>query len=215
MSINKSIQYNVFDTNGEIVQTKLLFSLKIATKSGNYLLHKDILRHQLNKKQGTVSTKTRSEVRGGGKKPWRQKGTGRARAGSNRSPLWKGGGVIFGPKPNKINLKINQKERQLAIRTLLYNKRKNIFVIKDLESLLTVPNTKIFSNFCKNYQIDQKKNLLIVVKEKPLALKLATRNLKQVELISASSLNTLSLLKAQQILLTPLSLNVVKETFCD
>merc|ERR1712127_494882 len=117
---------------GEIVQTKLLFSLKIATKSGNYLLHKDILRHQLNKKQGTVSTKTRSEVRGGGKKPWRQKGTGRARAGSNSSPLWKGGGVIFGPKPKKVVLKLNKKERKLALQTLLYNKKNRVLVIDDL-----------------------------------------------------------------------------------
>ena len=215
MTVQKFIKYNSLDVDGQVLNDEHKLELNVLEKSGNYLIHKDILRHQISKKQGTVSTKTRSEVRGGGRKPWQQKGTGRARAGSNRSPLWKGGGVIFGPKPNKINLKINQKERQLAIRTLLYNKRKNIFVIKDLESLLTVPNTKIFSNFCKNYQIDQKKNLLIVVKEKPLALKLATRNLKQVELISASSLNTLSLLKAQQILLTPLSLNVVKETFCD
>lgn len=126
MTVQKSIIYDVFDTNGQILDNGEKFDISIVEKSGNYLIHKDILRHQINQKQGTVSTKTRGEVRGGGRKPWRQKGTGRARAGSNRSPLWKGGGVIFGPKPKKINLKINQKERQLAIRTLLYNKRKNI-----------------------------------------------------------------------------------------
>ena len=215
MTVQKSIIYDVFDTNGQILDNGEKFDISIVEKSGNYLIHKDILRHQINQKQGTVSTKTRGEVRGGGRKPWRQKGTGRARAGSNRSPLWKGGGVIFGPKPKKINLKINQKERQLAIRTLLYNKRKNISVIKNLESMLKVPNTKSFSDFCKNCQINSKENLLIVVEDKTLALKLATRNLKHIELISASSLNTLSLLKAKQILLTPLSINVIKETFCD
>jgi len=215
MTVQKSIIYDVFDTNGQILDNGEKFDISIVEKSGNYLIHKDILRHQINQKQGTVSTKTRGEVRGGGRKPWRQKGTGRARAGSNRSPLWKGGGVIFGPKPKKINLKINQKERQLAIRTLLYNKRKNISVIKNLESMLKVPNTKLFSDFCKNCQINSKENLLIVVEDKTLALKLATRNLKHIELISASSLNTLSLLKAKQILLTPLSINVIKETFCD
>jgi len=215
MTVQKSIIYDVFDTNGQILDNGEKFDISIVEKSGNYLIHKYILRHQINQKQGTVSTKTRGEVRGGGRKPWRQKGTGRARAGSNRSPLWKGGGVIFGPKPKKINLKINQKERQLAIRTLLYNKRKNISVIKNLESMLKVPNTKLFSDFCKNCQINSKENLLIVVEDKTLALKLATRNLKHIELISASSLNTLSLLKAKQILLTPLSINVIKETFCD
>ena len=90
---------------------------------------KDISRHQSNRRQWTVSTKTRSEVRGGGRKPWRQKGTGRARAGSNTSPLWKGGGVIFGPKPKQINFKLNQKERKLALQTLLYNKRNVISII--------------------------------------------------------------------------------------
>merc|ERR1712153_281954 len=96
--------------------------------NANYLIHKDILRHQISKKQGTASTKTRSEVRGGGRKPWKQKGTGRARAGSNRSPLWKGGGVIFGPKPKTMQHKLNKKEFQLALRTLLYNKKNNLFV---------------------------------------------------------------------------------------
>merc|ERR1712106_997512 len=103
--------------------------LKVLEKSGNYLVYKDISRQQKQQKQGTVSTKTRSEVRGGGRKPWQQKGTGRARAGSNRSPLWKGGGVIFGPKPKAVTLKLNQKERKLSLQTLLYNKRDNILVI--------------------------------------------------------------------------------------
>ena len=95
-------------------------------------------------KQGTTSTKTRSEVKGGGKKPWRQKGTGRARAGSNRSPLWKGGGIIFGPKPQQNILKLNKKERKLALQTLLYSKRNNILVIEDLESKMTETRTKNF-----------------------------------------------------------------------
>ena len=215
MTIRKYIIYNVFDTNRQILNNGENFEIDIAETSGNYLIHKDILRHQINQKQGTSSTKTRSEVRGGGRKPWRQKGTGKARAGSNTSPLWKGGGVIFGPKPKKMNIKINQKERQLAIRTLLYNKRNQISVINNLELMLTVPNTKLFLDFCKNCQIDSKQTILIIVKEKTEALKLATRNLRYVELISASSLNTLSLLKVQQILLTPLAINVIKETFCD
>lgn len=213
--VKKFITYDVFNTNGEIVENNQKLDISILEESGNYLIHKDIVRHQLNQRQGTVSTKTRSEVRGGGKKPWRQKGTGRARAGSNTSPLWKGGGVIFGPKPHKTIIKINQKERQLALRTLLYNKQKNISVIDNLELTLTDSKTKSFTNFCNSCDIDLNQNILLIVSEKTLAIKLSTKNLKNVELISAKSLNTLSLLRAKQVLLTPLAIKMIKETFCD
>ena len=131
MAVQKIIEYNSLDANGQILPEKYNLTLTVLENSGNYLIHRDILRHQLSQKQGTVSTKTRSEVRGGGKKPWKQKGTGRARAGSSRSPLWKGGGVIFGPKPKTVNLKLNKKERALALQTLFYNKRNNISVVGD------------------------------------------------------------------------------------
>ena len=98
MTVQKFIKYNSLDINGQVLNDEHQIELNVLEKSGNYLIHKDVLRQQISKKQGTASSKTRSEVRGGGRKPWRQKGTGRARAGSNRSPLWKGGGVIFGPK---------------------------------------------------------------------------------------------------------------------
>merc|ERR1712231_34341 len=131
--------------------------------SGNYLIHKDLHRQEIHKKQGTVSTKTRSEVRGGGRKPWRQKGTGRARAGSNRSPLWKGGGVIFGPKPKTKSLKLNKKERLLSLQTLLYNKRNNILVLDNLEEIFTSAKTKLFLDLCNKLNIDLNRKVLIVV----------------------------------------------------
>jgi large subunit ribosomal protein L4 len=215
MAVQKIIEYNSLDSNGQISSDKYNFNLKILEDSGNYLIHRDILRHQLSQKQGTVSTKTRSEVRGGGKKPWQQKGTGRARAGSSRSPLWRGGGVIFGPKPKTTNLKLNKKERNLALQTLLYNKRENILVIGELESLINESKTKVFCDICKNYNLDLNQKLLFVVPKKTTPLKLSTQNLKNVELISASNLNTLSLLKAKQILLTPLAVNDIKEIYCD
>jgi len=110
---------------------------------------------------------------------------------------------------------MNQKERQLALRTLIYNKWKNISIIDNLEVLANNPNTKVFYDFCKNFNINLNQNLLIVVPEKTLSLKLSTRNLKNVELISAANLNTLSLLKAKQIIVTPLAIKLIKETFCD
>lgn len=215
MAVQKIIEYNSLDSNGQISSDKYNFTLNILEDSGNYLIHRDILRHQLSQKQGTVSTKTRSEVRGGGKKPWQQKGTGRARAGSNRSPLWRGGGVIFGPKPRTVNLKLNKKERNLALQTLLYNKRNNISVIGELETLINEPKTKAFCNICNDYNINLEQKVLVIVSTKTTPLKLATKNLKNVELISAAHLNTLSLLKAKQILLTPLAVNNIKEIYCD
>jgi large subunit ribosomal protein L4 len=215
MTIQKFIKYNPLSINGKILESTHELKLNILETSGNYLLHKDLLRHYNSQKQGTVSTKTRSEVRGGGRKPWRQKGTGRARAGSNRSPLWKGGGVIFGPKPKKISLKLNKKERRLALQTLLYNKKNNIVLIEDLENGIEKPKTKKFLKICQNCKIDLDQKVLVIVSKKTIPLKLSTQNLKNVELILASNLNTLSLLKAKQIILTPLAINDIKEIYCD
>ena len=214
MTVQKFIKYNSLDINGQVLNDEHKLELNVLEKSGNYLIHKDILRHQISKKQGTVSTKTRSEVRGGGRKPWRQKGTGRARAGSNRSPLWKGGGVIFGPKPKKTVLKLNKKERKLALQTLLYNKRNNISVIENLENAIESAKTKTFFTVCKNCGVDLDQKVLVIVSKKTPALKLSNRNMKNEELISAANLNTLSILKAKQILLTPLAVNEIKETYC-
>jgi large subunit ribosomal protein L4 len=215
MTVQKFITYTPLDINGKQLDSKHELRLKVLENSGNYLLHKDLLRHFSAQNQGTVSTKTRSEVRGGGRKPWRQKGTGRARAGSNRSPLWKGGGVIFGPKPKTVSLKLNKKERRLALQTLLYNKKNNILIIENLETAITQPKTKAFLKVCQECNIDLNQKILVIVSKKPVPLKLATQNLKNVELISASNLNTFSLLKAKQIILTPLAINDIQEIYCD
>ena len=215
MTVQKFITYNPLDINGKKLDSNQKLKLNVFETSGNYLLHKDLLRHFNSKRQGTVSTKTRSEVRGGGRKPWRQKGTGRARAGSNRSPLWKGGGVIFGPKPKKVSFKLNKKERQLALQTLLYNKKNNIIIIENLENEIVKPKTKTFLKVCEDCNIKLDKNVLVIVSNKTTPLKLATQNLKKVELISASNLNTVSLLKAKQIILTTLAINEIKEIYCD
>ena len=215
MTIQKFIKYTSLGIDGEQLNSNCELKLNVLELSGNYLLHKDLLRHYNSQKQGTTSTKTRSEVSGGGRKPWNQKGTGRARAGSNRSPLWKGGGVIFGPKPKKSILKLNKKERKLALQTLLYNKRNNILVIEDLESKVTETKTRKFLKICNNCNINLDQKVLLIVSNKTLALKLSTQNIKNVELISASNLNTFSLLKAKQILLTSLALKNIKEIYCE
>lgn len=215
MTVQKFITYSPFDKNGNKLDSKHSLQLNILEKSGNYLLHKDLLRHLSSKKQGTVSTKTRSEVRGGGRKPWRQKGTGRARAGSNRSPLWRGGGVIFGPKPKKVLLKLNKKERRLVLQTLLYNKKTNSRMIENLENEINEPKTKAFLKICQECNINLDQKLLVIVSKKTIPLKRSTQNLQNVELICASNLNTLSLLKAKQIVLTPAAINDIKEIYCE
>ena len=215
MTVQKLITYHSFDITGKQLDSIYQLKLNILESSGNYLLHRDILRHFSSQKQGTSSTKTRSEVRGGGRKPWRQKGTGRARAGSNRSPLWKGGGIIFGPKPGKVSIKVNKKERRLALQTLLYNKKNSILILENLETIISKSKTKVFQKVCDNCAVNLNQKILLIVSKKTLPLRLATQNLKNVELISASSLNTLSLLKAKQIILTSLAISYIKEIYCD
>lgn len=215
MTCEKLIEYNSLDINGEQLSNNYKLKLRVLEKTGNYLIHKDVLRQTTAKTQGTSSVKTRSEVRGGGRKPWQQKGTGRARAGSNRSPLWKGGGVIFGPKPKIISFKVNKKERRLALQTVFYNKRNNQIIIEDLENQIIESKTKNFLQICKKCNIDFNKKTLVVVSKKTVALKLSIQNLQNIELILASNLNTLSLLKAKQIILTPLAINDIKEIYCD
>ena len=215
MTIQKFITYTPLDINGKQLSDSHELKLTVLENSGNYLLHKDVVRHSSSQTQGTTSTKTRSEVRGGGRKPWRQKGTGRARAGSSRSPLWKGGGVIFGPKPKKLSLKLNKKERRLALQTLLYNKKNNLVIIEDLENQIIEPKTKNFLKICQDCQVNLDQKVLVIVSKKTIPLKLSTQNLKNVELILASNINSLSFLKAKQIVLTPLAINDIKEIYCD
>ena len=211
----KELEFKTINSNGDILPETCYIKYHISDHSGNFLIHRDIVRQQLSLKQGTVSSKNRSEVRGGGKKPWRQKGTGRARAGSNSSPLWSGGGVIFGPKPKTINLKLNKKERKLALQTLLFNRSSSFTIIKDLESFITEPKTKTFSNMCRRFNLNLNEKILVIVSKKIVPLKLSIQNLKNVELICASNLNTLSLLKAKKYLVSPSAINQIKEIYCD
>lgn len=213
MSVQKKVTYKTVNLVGEQLDSTYELDLKVLTNSGNYLIHKDILRHHVLKQQATVSTKTRSEVRGGGRKPWRQKGTGRARAGSNRSPLWKGGGVIFGPKPRSKSYKLNKKERRLALETLLYNKKDQILLIDNLEDNFVIPKTKEFCKVCQKCGINLNQKVLVVVSKKVTPLKLAVQNIKNVELISTNHLNTLSLIKAKQVVITNSALIDLKKVF--
>jgi len=122
---------------------KASLDLKVAKEAGALdLMHRAVLRQQAHSRQGTASTLTRSEVRGGGRKPYKQKGTGRARQGSIRTPLRPGGGITFGPKPRSYNLAMNRKERRSALRTALMARIEDLVVVKDFATTLTTPKTK-------------------------------------------------------------------------
>lgn len=181
--------------------------------SSLYLIHRAYVTQRKNTLQSTHSTKTRSEVRGGGRKPWKQKGSGRARAGSNRSPLWRGGGVIFGPKPRIITRKINKKEKQLALLTLLKLKQNNTIILDNFSSIQVEKKTQSLINQLKANSIDPTNKIGFIVMEKDQNLYLASRNLKNIFLFPFNSLNVVDLLKVDYIITTSEILNLTYQFY--
>ena len=211
--VNKTLEYKVINVlDGQTTKTNEL-TLDIANENANYIVHRALKHQNVLSHQYTSSTKTRSEVRGGGRKPWKQKGTGRARAGSSRSPLWKGGGVIFGPKPKSVNHKLNKKEFQLALRTLLFNKKENLTIFDNIE--ISNCKTKEILNMLSKANKNLDSKTLIILEKPNKTIQLAVRNVPNVETVLASSLNIKALLRAQQIFLDETTLNLIKEIYCN
>jgi large subunit ribosomal protein L4 len=183
--------------------------------SAEHILWLAVKRQLHNSRQGTSSTLTKSEVRGGGKKPWKQKGTGRARAGSSRSPLWRGGGVIFGPKPRDFEIKMNRKERRLALRTALQSRADDVLVVEEFESNLVTPKTKEFVQALKRWGVDPEKKILLILDQKQENTYRSARNVAKVRVITANNLNVFDLLHADRIVMTTTALDVVKATYQD
>jgi large subunit ribosomal protein L4 len=198
----------------EVGQTTL--ELKVANEdNAPHIVHRALVRQMGNARQGTASTKTRAEVRGGGRKPWRQKGTGRARAGSNRSPLWRGGGVIFGPKPRDYSTKMNRKERRLALRTAFYSRIEDLVVVEDFVDQLPRPKTKELASAISRWGIPDGSKVLLVVSDRDETVYLSARNISYVKLISATNLNVHDVLVADQIVTTASALSKIQEVYSD
>nr|YP_009312927.1 Ribosomal protein L4 [Helminthora furcellata]SCW21181.1 Ribosomal protein L4 [Helminthora furcellata]SCW24041.1 Ribosomal protein L4 [Helminthora furcellata] len=212
MSIEKAISYKIYREDNKTVDSKTI-NWNISSENNVYIVHRSLVKQTEEQRQGNASTKTRSEVRGGGRKPWKQKGTGKARAGSIRSPLWRGGGVIFGPKPKKYKIKLNNKEKRLALRNLLYNKKESVILINERELEFDKPKTQLMIQKLHNLQIDNNHKVLIIVSHKSKNLYLATRNLPNVELIKDNNLNIRALLNATKILMTEQSLSNISEVY--
>jgi large subunit ribosomal protein L4 len=201
------------DWKGAEVGTATL-DLRVANeKNAPHILHRAVVRQMANSRQGTVSTKTRAEVRGGGRKPWRQKGTGRARAGSSRSPLWRGGGVIFGPKPRDYSVKMNKKERRLALRTAFQGRLDDMTVVKEFADQLTRPKTKDMIEAITRWGVDIESKVLMIVAERDENLFLSVRNVRSLKLITATNLNVFDLLNADSIIATEGALAKVQEVY--
>lgn len=200
---------------GETVGEATL-DLKVAKpENAEHIVHRAIVRQTTNSRQGTASAKTRSEVRGGGRKPWRQKGTGRARAGSSRSPLWRGGGVIFGPKPRDFNIKMNRKERRLALRTALGSRGDDLLVVEPFAEQLPQPKTKELAEAMNRWGIEPGVKTLIILDEWTENVTLSARNLPNVKLLRADSLNIYDILVAQKIVTTPSAIEKIQEVYGD
>jgi large subunit ribosomal protein L4 len=211
--VNKVLEYDIINSlDGQTNKSNTL-NLDVSENNANYIVHRALEHQNVLSHQYTSSTKTRSEVRGGGRKPWKQKRTGRARAGSNRSPLWKGGGVIFGPKPRTVTHKLNKKEFQLALRTLLFNKKDNLIVFDNFE--IENCKTKEFLNLISKANKNLDSKTLIVLSNANDPIQLAVRNVSNVETILATNLNIKALLRAQQIFLDETTLNLIKERYCN
>ncbi|MBF2056098.1 MAG: 50S ribosomal protein L4 [Cyanobacterium sp. T60_A2020_053] len=183
-------------------------------ENAEHIVHRALVRQLHNQRQGTASTKTRAEVRGGGRKPWRQKGTGRARAGSIRSPLWRGGGVIFGPKPRDYSVKMNRKERRLALRTAFMSRSEDLVVVENFNQNIEAPKTKVMVEAFGRWGVDPFSKILIVITEPTSEnLYLSVRNLGNVKMINHDCLNIYDLLYADKIVVTSDALTKLQEVY--
>lgn len=192
-------------------QITLTLKLKDSYKTSNYVIQRAYLTQRLNERQGNANTLTRAEVKGGGRKPWRQKGMGRARAGSNTSPLWKGGGVSFGPKSKFYSNKINRKEWKLGLRSLLFAKQKNITIIDNFN--ITEYKTKNIIKILKLFKINLSENTLFIVPRIEDKLIRSTNNLKTIKFTLANNLNLKQLLLAKNLLIAKDSLKIIEDTY--
>ncbi len=218
MKIQKVINYKIkqlSETKTDSTDVELL--VNVSEDKANSLIHRALVKQQKEKRQGTSSTKTRAEVRGGGKKPWSQKGRGRARAGSANSPLWKGGGVSFGPKPKTYTSKLNKKEWKLSLQTLLYNKKENTIVLDSFAELTRSYKTKdLLSNLNKIVSnTNEKISLVVPDKEINMSnLVLASKNLSNITVLPANALNIERLVMSNVIVMSQQTLTRIKEVYC-
>ncbi len=210
MAKAKTQEKEILSTSGEKLGAISLNESVFGVEPNLHVMHLALRRQLNNARQGSACAKTRAEVRGGGRKPWKQKGTGRARAGSLRSPLFAGGGVSFGPKPRDYSFSMPQKARQLALKSALSARNEQLVVVKDLA--IAEPKTKLMMSVLDSLKVAGK--ILIIADVKAAEnnnLALAARNIPSVKLLLPSNLNVKDLLEADNVIITEAAVNEITE----
>ena len=201
---------SVYDINGKEVDTLELNDAIFGVNVNEHLVHLAVVAQLANKRQGTQKAKTRSEVSGGGRKPWKQKGTGHARQGSTRSPQWKGGGVVFAPTPRDYTITLNKKERRLALKSALTSRvNENKFIVVD-DFKMDEIKTKKMQQTLNNLKINKG---LVVVSEGETNTVLSTRNIKGMKTASPKTINVYHILKYNTVIASKAAVNTIEEVY--
>ena len=200
----------VYNMEGKEVDSIELNDSIFGVEINEHLVHMAVLQQLANNRQGTQKAKTRSEVRGGGRKPWRQKGTGHARQGSTRSPQWTGGGVVFAPVPRDYSFKLNKKEKRAALKSALTSKvqDKKLIVVDELK--FDEIKTKSFANVMKNLNVTKG---LVVLAENDANVVLSAKNIPAVQTTLTNTLNVYDVMKAGTVVLTKDAVAKMEEVY--
>ena len=201
---------SVYNIEGKEVGSIELNDAVFGVEVNEHLVHMAVVNQLANNRQGTQSAKTRSEVSGGGRKPWRQKGTGHARQGSTRSPQWTGGGVVFAPKPRDYSFKMNKKEKRIALLSALSSKvADNKIVVLDAFNLDEV-KTKKFAEVMSNLKVDK---ALVVIEGENKNVVLSGRNIPTVKVSATNKINTYDVLKYETLVVTKAAVEKLEEVY--
>ena len=200
----------VYNIEGKEVGTMELNDAVFGVEVNEHLVHMAVVNQLANKRQGTQKAKTRSEVSGGGRKPWRQKGTGHARQGSTRSPQWTGGGVVFAPKPRDYSMKMNKREKQIAIKSALTSKVQDSKLIVVDEFKLDEIKTSKFVQILDNLKAPK---ALVVTKDKDEKVVLSARNIPTVKTTMTNSINVYDILKYDSLVITKDAVAAIEEVY--
>lgn len=200
----------IYNMKGEEVGSLELNDAVFGAKINEHLVHMAVVQYLANKRQGTQKAKTRSEVRGGGRKPWRQKGTGHARQGSTRAPQWTGGGTVFAPVPRDYSFKMNKKEKRFALKSALTSRvqENKIFVLDELS--LTEIKTKAMKGVLDSLNVQK---ALVVTKEADQTVALSARNLPDVKTAHTGTINVYDILKYNTLVLTKDAVAAIEEVY--
>jgi len=201
---------SVLNMQGKEVGTMDLNDAVFGVKVNEHLVHMAVVQYLANKRQGTQKAKTRSEVRGGGRKPWRQKGTGHARQGSIRAPQWKGGGMVFAPTPRDYSFKMNKKEKRTALKSALTSRvlENKIIVLDELK--LDEIKTKKFVEVMKNINVDK---ALVVLNDNDLNVIKSAANVPNIKTASTSTINVYDILKYNTVVVTKAAVEAIQEVY--